>query len=49
MKIKKDIVYFDNPNDCFEKLKYYLEDKKYEYIVKNGQDKLMKLPMQKNY
>ena len=36
---KKDIVYFDSPNDCFEKLRYYLKDKNYELIAKNGQEK----------
>lgn len=36
---KKDIIYFDNPSDCFEKLKYYLKDNNYEIIAKNGQKK----------
>lgn len=36
---KKDIVYFDNPSDCFDKLKYYLKDNNYEVIAKNGQEK----------
>ena len=40
---KKDIVYFDNPSDCFEKLKNYLKDKTYESIAKNGQEKTYKI------
>ena len=36
---KKEIVYFDTPNDCFEKLKYYLENKNYELVAKKGQEK----------
>jgi len=35
----KDIVYFDNPNDCFEKLKYYLKDDNFKSIANNGQEK----------
>lgn len=38
-KDKEEIVYFDTPNDCFEKLKYYLKDKNYESIAKKGQEK----------
>jgi hypothetical protein len=38
-----DIVYFDNPNDCFEKLKLYLKDNKFETIAKNGQEKTYKI------
>ncbi|MDD4328747.1 MAG: glycosyltransferase [Aliarcobacter sp.] len=34
-----DIVYFDTPNDCFEKLKYYLEDNRFIDIAKKGQAK----------
>ncbi len=38
-----DIVYFDNPNDCFEKLKYYLKDSNYKIIGENGQQKTYKI------
>lgn len=36
---EKDIVYFDNPTDCFDKLKQYLKNNNYENIAKNGQKK----------
>lgn len=36
---KKDIIYFDDINDCFQKIKYYLEDDKYTIIASNGQQK----------
>ena len=40
---QRDIVYFDTPNDCFEKLKYYLKDDNYESIAKNGQERTYKI------
>ncbi len=40
---QKDIVYFDSPSDCFEKLTYYLKEKKYAVIAKNGQEKTYKI------
>ena len=40
---KLDIVYFDNPDDCFEKLKVYIKDDSYEKIAKNGQSKTYKV------
>ena len=36
---QQDIIYFDDINDCFQKLKYYLEDDKYLKIANNGQRK----------
>lgn len=36
---KKDIVYFNDIHDCFQKIKYYLEDDKYINIAYNGQEK----------
>lgn len=38
-----DIIYFDNPDDCFKKLKYYLKDNHFEKIAKNGQEKTYKI------
>ena len=38
-KDKEEIVYFDNPNDCFEKLKYYLKEDRFINIAKKGQSK----------
>lgn len=35
---KKDIVYFDTPDDCFEKLKHYLKNNNYQSIAQNGQE-----------
>ncbi len=40
---KKDIVYFDNPSDCFEKLKFYLKDNNYQKIALLGQEKTYKV------
>ncbi len=34
-----DIVYFDNPDDCFDKLKLYLKNNKYKEIAQKGQDR----------
>ncbi|MFA6740959.1 MAG: glycosyltransferase [Arcobacteraceae bacterium] len=39
----KEIVYFDNPEDCFKKLKSYLENNKFETIAKNGQEKTFEI------
>lgn len=33
---KVDVVYFDNLDDCFEKIDFYLKNKKYEEIAING-------------
>ena len=38
-KDKEDVVYFDTPSDCFEKLEFYLKDRNYESIAKKGQEK----------
>lgn len=38
-----DIVYFDNPDDCFNKLKIYLEDNKFETVSTNGQKKTFEI------
>lgn len=38
-KDKEEIVYFDTPSDCFEKLEFYLKDRNYESIAKKGQEK----------
>ena len=40
---QKDIVYFDSPNDCFEKLKYYLQNGNYELIASHGQMQTYKI------
>jgi len=42
-KDKDEIVYFDTPNDCFEKLKFYLKDDNYKSIAKRGQEKTYKI------
>ena len=39
----KDIVYFDNPENCFKKLKTYLENNQFEIIAKNGQEKTFEI------
>ncbi|ANE36359.1 glycosyltransferase, family 1 [Campylobacter iguaniorum] len=39
----KDIVYFDNPQDCFDKIKEYLKDNKFKQIAKNGRDATLNL------
>lgn len=36
-KDKEDIVYFDNIDDCLEKIKYYLKDSRYLKIAEKGQ------------
>ncbi|MFK2823806.1 glycosyltransferase [Arcobacter sp. YIC-80] len=36
---EKDLVYFDCPKDCFEKIKKFLQNKKYLEIAQNGQNK----------
>ncbi|CZE48781.1 glycosyltransferase [Campylobacter geochelonis] len=38
---KKDIVYFDNPQDCFSKIKEYLKDDKYAKIAKHGRERTL--------
>lgn len=38
-KNDEEIVYFENVNDCFEKIKYYLTDDRYKKIAYNGQVK----------
>lgn len=38
-KNNEEIVYFQNINDCFEKIKYYLEDNRYKKIASDGQSK----------
>lgn len=38
-KDNEEIVYFDTPSDCFEKLEFYLKDRNYESIAKKGQEK----------
>ena len=40
---KEEIVYFDTPSDCFEKLKFYLTNQNYESIAKKGQEKTYKI------
>lgn len=40
---KKEIVYFDTPNDCFEKLKYYLKENNFKMIAINGQARTYKI------
>lgn len=42
-KDEKEIVYFDNPSDCFEKIKIYLADEKYTQIAQNGQRAVLDL------
>lgn len=42
-KDKEEIVYFDTPTDCFEKLEFYLKDKNYESIAKKGQEKTFEI------
>lgn len=39
----KDIVYFNNPEDCFKKLKDCLQNNKFEIIGKNGQKKTFEI------
>lgn len=39
----KDIVYFNDTNDCFEKIKLYLQNKNYSNIGKNGQIKAFEI------
>lgn len=39
----KDIVYFENFDDCARKIKFYLEDNRYKQIGKNGQEKTFKI------
>ncbi|MBE3605637.1 glycosyltransferase family 1 protein [Campylobacter sp. RM13119] len=39
---KKEIVYFDSPDDCFDKIKEYLKYDKFKDIAKNGQEKTLK-------
>ena len=39
----EEIVYFDTPSDCFEKLKFYLTNQNYESIAKKGQEKTYKI------
>lgn len=36
-KDTEDIVYYENVEDCFDKIKYYLSNNKYEEIGYNGQ------------
>lgn len=38
-----DIVYFDNVNDCFQKIKYYLTNNQFESIANSGQKKTYQL------
>jgi len=38
-KDEKDIVYFDNPDDCFNKLKEYLSTEKFKKIAESGQSR----------
>lgn len=40
---EKEIVYFKNPSDCFEKIKEYLHDDKYAKIAKAGREKALNL------
>lgn len=40
---KEEIVYFENAQDCFKKIKYYLKDDNYKQIAKNGQLKTYSL------
>ena len=42
-KDTEEIVYFDTPSDCFEKLKFYLTNQNYESIAKKGQEKTYKI------
>lgn len=42
-KDKEEIVYFDTPSDCFEKLEFYLKDRNYESIAKKGQEKTFEI------
>ena len=42
-KDTEEIVYFDTPSDCFEKLEFYLKNQNYELIGKNGQEKTYKV------
>lgn len=40
---EKEIVYFKNPADCFEKIKEYLQGDKYAKIAKAGREKALNL------
>ena len=40
---KEDIVYFDNIEDCFEKIKYFLTEDRYKSIANNGQKRAFNL------
>lgn len=42
-KDKKDIVYFEGMDDCFDKILYYLKDNKYKKIAQNGNKKVYKV------
>lgn len=39
----KEIVYFKNPNDCFDKILQILKSKKWQEIAKNGLEKTLKI------
>ncbi|WP_350310520.1 glycosyltransferase [Campylobacter hyointestinalis] len=37
------IVYFDSPYDCFNKIKEYLKDDKFEKIAQNGHSRALEI------
>ncbi len=39
----KEAVYFKNPNECFEKIKYYLNDDRYISVATAGRNRAIKL------
>lgn len=39
----KDVIYFENVDDCFDKIKYYLKNDKYKNIGYEGQQKAFEI------
>lgn len=40
---EKEIVYFNSPQDCFDKIKHYLANDKFKSIANAGQNKALKI------